>query len=207
VSPREWVIKAFGAHLRFILLLCCSFILSPVLAIDKVVLQLKWGHEFQFSGYYAALWQGYYAAEGLDVEIRPASTPDGRLLNPIQAITNGDAHFSIGAIDILLAKDRGQDLVILAPIFQRNPLGIFALPGTKMSNVRELAKLRIAAPAGNDTKAEILALFSVQGINPDAVKFVDVTPMSRHSWSDWLMPSPHMQSPPYSRRRKKSGSD
>jgi ABC-type nitrate/sulfonate/bicarbonate transport system substrate-binding protein len=45
-----------------------------------------------------------------------------------------------------------------------------------MSNVRELAKLRIAAPAGNDTKAEILALFSVQGINPDAVKFVDVTP-------------------------------
>ena len=31
---------------------------------EKVVLQLKWEHEFQFAGYYAALWEGFYAQEG-----------------------------------------------------------------------------------------------------------------------------------------------
>ncbi len=32
-------------------------------------LQLKWVHQFQFAGYYAAIEQGYYAEEGLDVEL------------------------------------------------------------------------------------------------------------------------------------------
>jgi NMT1/THI5 like len=32
--------------------------------------QLKWEHQFQFAGYYAALEQGFYRAAGLDVIIR-----------------------------------------------------------------------------------------------------------------------------------------
>ena len=38
-------------------------------AAEKVSLQLKWFHQFQFAGYYAAKAQGYYAEEGLEVEI------------------------------------------------------------------------------------------------------------------------------------------
>jgi ABC-type nitrate/sulfonate/bicarbonate transport system substrate-binding protein len=33
-------------------------------ALDKVRLQLKWYHQFQFAGYYAALQQGYYEEAG-----------------------------------------------------------------------------------------------------------------------------------------------
>ena len=166
----------FGASLRYFLTLFLILALSPVAAGEKVVLQLKWEHEFQFAGYYAALWQGYYSAEGLDVEIKPASTPEGKLLNPVEAVTSGRAHFAIGEMDILLAKDAGHDLVILAPIFQRNPVSIFALQSTQMGNVRELAKLRIAAPKDNDTRAQVKVLFRTQGIDPDAVAFVDVAP-------------------------------
>ena len=122
------------------------------------------------------MWQGYYSAEGLDVEIRSASTAQGPMLSPVEAITTGKAQFAIGAIDILLAKDKGHDLAILAPIFQRNPVSIFALPSTRMGSVLELAKLRIAAPKDNDTRAEVIALFRAQGINLDSVTFVEVTP-------------------------------
>ncbi|MEE8480221.1 MAG: ABC transporter substrate-binding protein, partial [Desulfobacterales bacterium] len=35
--------------------------------LDSVVLHLKWYHQFQFAGYYAAKEKGFYAQEGLDV--------------------------------------------------------------------------------------------------------------------------------------------
>jgi len=47
-------------------------------AADKVVLQLRWYHDFQFAGYCTALWQGYYAEAGLDVQIRDAFTKYGK---------------------------------------------------------------------------------------------------------------------------------
>lgn len=40
-------------------------------AADTVCLHLRWQHQFQFAGYYAALAQGYYQTAGLDVEIIP----------------------------------------------------------------------------------------------------------------------------------------
>ncbi|HAW79124.1 MAG TPA: hypothetical protein DCX27_05035, partial [Balneola sp.] len=36
---------------------------------ETVVLQLKWYHQFQFAGYYAANLKGFYAEEGLHVQI------------------------------------------------------------------------------------------------------------------------------------------
>src|SRR5437879_831641 len=42
---------------------------------DKVTLQLKWVTQAQFAGYYAALDQGFYKAENLDVTLRPGG-PD-----------------------------------------------------------------------------------------------------------------------------------
>ena len=43
---------------------------APDSALEKVVLQLRWDHQAQFAGYYAAVWQGFYADAGLDVKIR-----------------------------------------------------------------------------------------------------------------------------------------
>src|SRR5690242_6029908 len=42
---------------------------SPAQALEPVKLQLKWHHQFQFAGYYAALQQGFYRDAGLDVQI------------------------------------------------------------------------------------------------------------------------------------------
>ncbi len=73
-------------------------LLWPALAFaqpaEKVVLQLKWEHEFQFAGYYAALWQGYYAEEGLDVELRSAITPERQFLASDAQVRSGVARTS-----------------------------------------------------------------------------------------------------------------
>jgi|SRR6516225_2770272 len=42
----------------------------PTLALEQVLLQLKWKHQFQFAGYYAAVEKGFYRDNGLDVAVR-----------------------------------------------------------------------------------------------------------------------------------------
>ena len=47
------------------------FAVAPVSrAEETVVLQLKWYHQFQFAGYYAAVEKGFYRDNGLDVAVR-----------------------------------------------------------------------------------------------------------------------------------------
>src|SRR5947209_19504741 len=59
--------------------------------MDKVTVQLKWVAQAQFAGYYAALDQGFYKAEGLDVTIRPGG-PD---IAPEQVVASGQAEFGL----------------------------------------------------------------------------------------------------------------
>lgn len=143
---------------------------------DKVVLQLKWEHEFQFAGYYAALWQGYYEEAGLDVEIRPASVPGEGLRSPVRELVSGNADFAIGALDILVHRDRGEPLVVLAPIFQRSPHSIFSLSDTPLNGVDDLSRLTIATPKDDFTRAEVKALFNAHQIDSSRLHFVDDAP-------------------------------
>ena len=54
----------------------------------KVVLQLRWEHQFQFAGYYVAQWKGYYKNEGIEVDIRSAFR-DGTLIEGIEEVSQG----------------------------------------------------------------------------------------------------------------------
>ncbi len=153
--------------------LCLMLVSSSLVAADKVVLQLKWEHEFQFAGYYAAKWQGYYRDAGLEVEIRPAVKPDQSLVKPLDELQKGNAQFAIGALDILIGKDTGLEPIVLAPIFQRSPSAIFSLKKTDISSLKKLSRLRIAATISDATKIEIEALFRSRGYDLNKIKFVD----------------------------------
>src|SRR6185503_18871029 len=67
-------------------------------APDRVRLQLKWRHQFQFAGYYAAVAQGYYRDAGLEVALIEAEP--GK--NPVDAVFTGEAEFGVGNSDLLL---------------------------------------------------------------------------------------------------------
>jgi PAS domain S-box-containing protein len=88
---------------------------SPA-AAEKVSIQLKWQHQFQFAGYYAAQDQGYYRDAGLDVtliEARPGS-------DPLQNVMQGGAQYGVGNSTLLLARGIGQPVVVLASVFQHS---------------------------------------------------------------------------------------
>lgn len=141
---------------------------------DRVVLQLKWEHEFQFAGYYAALWQGFYAQEGLNVELRSAISPAGEFLAPDVQVRSGAADFGIGGIDAMVARGRGDDFVVLSTVFQRSPVAVFSLESQPMDSLLQLSQLRIAAVTDDFTRTQVLALFMEAGVDPNTVRFVDV---------------------------------
>ena len=147
---------------------CCH-----VCAADKVVLQLKWEHEFQFAGYYAALWQGYYEREGLEVEIRSLVTPEGKVVSPLREIISGRAQFAVGGTDILVHKGQGYDLTVVTPVFQRSPAALVSLHSTPLLSVEDAAQLRLAAVENDDTALEARAMFFMNGVDANRVHFVN----------------------------------
>ena len=116
-------------HTRYVLgviaLLCLMFfsrvgVADDVLPIEPVNLQLKWQHQFQFAGYYAAKAKGFYQQAGLDVTIIE-SQPG---IDPIHEVVAGRAQFGVGTSELLLNRYRGDPVVVLGVIFQHSPLSL-----------------------------------------------------------------------------------
>src|SRR5262245_66639924 len=63
-----------------------------------VRLQLKWRHQFQFAGFYAALEKGYYRDAGFAVTITPG-TPG---TDPVDTVLNGRADFGLRPSELVL---------------------------------------------------------------------------------------------------------
>ncbi len=83
-------------------------------ALTKVTLQLQWVPQAQFAGYYAALDQGFYKKEGLDVKIVPAGTDTV----PIQSVASGEADYAISWVPkVLGAIEKGTAVTDVAQIF------------------------------------------------------------------------------------------
>ena len=100
-----------------VLFLCLILIPAKSFALDKVRLQLKYLHQFQFAGYYAALEQGYYRQAGLDVEIIEGQKGD----EPLIDVISGKAQFGVGSSSLILEHSKGNPVVVLGVIFQHSP--------------------------------------------------------------------------------------
>jgi len=132
---------------------------------DHVVLQLKWSHQFQFAGYYAAAAQGYYRDAGLTVEIRPASPTT----DPVAEVLEGRADFGVGTSELVLRRSQGQPVVVLAAIYQHSPLVMLA---RRQPGVEDLQSLRNHPIMIEPLSAELYAYFRDEGVDPKTLHLV-----------------------------------
>jgi len=85
--------------------------------LTPVTLQLQWFAQAQFSGYYAALDQGYFEEEGLDVEI----VEGGVDIVPQTVLADQQADFAIAWVPKALASiEQGAGITDIGQIFQRS---------------------------------------------------------------------------------------
>lgn len=158
----------FLALLSFLLLLAAPF---RVQAADHtadfkdVTLQLKWTHQFQFAGYYAAIAKGYYRDVGLRVKLRAYEF--GKTAG--QAVVDGHADFGVGATDLLLMRAAGHPVVVLSNVFQHSPVALAVRADTNIENIHQLMRGKVMMDADS---AEILAYFHSEGIDSLQIKSI-----------------------------------
>ena len=128
-------------------------------------LQLKWRHQFQFAGFYAALEKGYYREAGFDVTIIPA-TPG---TDPVETVLKGGAEFGVASSELVVRYAKGDPVVVLATIFQHSPLTLFVRRDAGIDTVRDLAGHKVAlAP----WETEIFAYLQREQVPVDRLQLV-----------------------------------
>jgi NitT/TauT family transport system substrate-binding protein len=136
----------------------------------NITLQTKWAPQAQFAGYYAAVKQGFYAKEGLNVTLKNG----GPNIIPEQVVASGQAQFGLDWLPSLLsARDKGTALINIAQVFARSGMtqltwkdsGITTIAGLKGKNVGNWL-------GGN--QYELFAALTKNGIDPNNKKDITI---------------------------------
>ena len=110
----------------------------PASAVERVVLQLNWKHQFQFAGYYVAIDKGYFRDAGFDVSLRELNEGG----NPVDTVLRGEADFGVAASELALYRAQGKQVVALAAIVQHSPL-VLLVNRRKITSIDALNGSRI----------------------------------------------------------------
>jgi PAS domain S-box-containing protein len=138
----------------------------------RVSLQLKWMHQFQFAGYYAAQKQGYYKNAGLQVNIIPGDTRH----IAVNEVLTGAADFGVTDSQLLLEFAKGKPLVALGAIFQHSPYVILSLAQKNIKTPSDLIGKKIMSTEDQGW-IELKAIFLKEGINPNKISTIT------HTWN------------------------
>ncbi|HVQ90490.1 MAG TPA: ABC transporter substrate-binding protein [Mycobacteriales bacterium] len=90
---------------------------SPTAGLTKVKLQLQWFTQAQFAGYFAAVDQGYFRDQGLDVQILEGGVD----IVPQTVLAQGQADYAIAWVPKALAsREQGAGITDVGQVFQRS---------------------------------------------------------------------------------------
>jgi ABC-type nitrate/sulfonate/bicarbonate transport system substrate-binding protein len=150
-------------------------------AADKVVLQLHGPAQFEFAGYYAALWQGFYRDAGLTVEIKPSEIKPGagggeNPVDPVREVTEGRAQFGTGTTELIIRTAQGLPLLLLAPIFQQSGAALYYRADADFASPGALAKAKVGRlPASDILDIELTTALKAEGLDADKLRSVSLT--------------------------------
>lgn len=141
---------------------------------DKVTVQLSWFPSVEYAGFYAAIEEGYYADENLEVTL----VAGGPSVNALDQVENGSAQFGIGTGDsLIVAKSQQRDLLGLATIFRNNPLVIMSLANGPIQQPEDFAGKTIGVIApdlSTGWDVQTLSLLKTLNIDTDTINFVTI---------------------------------
>jgi len=133
--------------------------------LNSVRLQLKWLHQFQFAGFYAAKHQGFYRDAGLDVTILE-NEPER---DPTQVVLAGDAEFGVATSGLAIHRAEGKPVVVLGVVFQHSPYVVLARTGPDLRSVHELVGKRLLLEGGAE---ELISYLTMERVPLDSIDIV-----------------------------------
>ena len=162
-------------------LMLAAAVPQPGSAQDKPLTKITFSLDFiplgRHAPWYAAIAEGYYKDEGLDVSIIPGQGT----AQTIQALEAGTAQ--IGFTDVpslVLARANGAKVKMVAVNYEKAPYAIFSLnPGANVTEAKQLEGLTLGSGAGSFTPKVIAGFMTQHGLDPKKLTISNVAPPAR----------------------------
>ena len=160
---------------------------APSQAAEPIAYRLKWLINASTAGDVVALDQGFFAREGLDVDVK-AGGPER---DAIRELEMGYAEFGVASADqVIRALSKGASVVVLAQLFQINPLQwIYRADDISLSRIQDLTGRTVGITYGGNDETIMRALLAVGGIQEDQVQLAsvryDYTPFYQNKVQVW----------------------
>jgi NitT/TauT family transport system substrate-binding protein len=156
---------------RFLIAAAVAFAAFPAAAQQKLDFILNWVPGGDHAPYYYAKKLGWYAKEGIDLNLEPgkgsalATQKVGAGANPIGLADMGG---------VLVAKGKGADTVAVFNVYANSPQGLYWLKSSGIKSVKDLAGKKIGNPAGDGARTIWPALAKANGMDPNSVTWVNI---------------------------------
>ncbi|MCC3270632.1 ABC transporter substrate-binding protein [Arthrobacter gengyunqii] len=136
--------------------------------LTPVKLQLQWFSQAQFAGYYAALDQGFFEDEGLDVEI----VEGGADIVPQDVLASGDVDYAISWVPKVLGSiEQGANITNVAQIFERSATLQVAMADSGIDGPEDLAGKKVGS-WGYGNEWELFAGMQDAGVGPGDIELI-----------------------------------
>jgi NitT/TauT family transport system substrate-binding protein len=162
-------LPAIGMILMFILAGCAPEAEKP---LEEVNYRLKWLYNISVVGDLYALDSGLFTKHGLAVNVKPG----GPEKDAIKELELGHAQFGVASADqVIRAVSKGSPIVVIAQLFQINPLHwIFRPDKTPLKTPQDLRGLTIGITHGGNDETIMRALLAQNGIPESEVNLFSV---------------------------------
>lgn len=160
---------------------------GEALAKERVNYRLKWLINASTAGDVFALDQGFFSRQGLQVAVK-AGGPER---DAIRELELGYAQFGVASADqVIRALAKGAAVVVLAQLFQVNPLQwIYRADDFSLTQTQDLAGRAVGITYGGNDETIMRALLATAGMNEKQVRLAsvryDYTPFLRNQVPIW----------------------
>src|SRR3990172_10959040 len=148
---------------RFLIAAAAALAASPAAAEKKIDFMLNWVPGGDHAPYYYAKKQGWYAKEGIDLNLEPgkgsalAVQKVGAAANPIGLADMGN---------VLIGKGKGADTVGVFNVYANSPQGLYWKKSSGIKGIKDFCGKKIGNPAADGARPMFSALPHAHSILP-----------------------------------------
>ncbi|HUN67440.1 MAG TPA: ABC transporter substrate-binding protein, partial [Burkholderiales bacterium] len=163
---------------RILIAVSLALAATAAAAQQKLDFILNWVPGGDHAPYYYAKKLGWYAKEGIDLNLEPgkgsalATQKVGAGANPIGLADMGG---------VLVAKGKGADTVAVFNVYANSPQGMYWLKSSGIKGIKDFPGKKIGNPAGDGARVMWPALAKANGIDPKSVTWVNIDANSKLS--------------------------
>jgi NitT/TauT family transport system substrate-binding protein len=144
---------------------------APAAAQQRIDFALNWVPGGDHAPYYYAKKMGWYAKEGIDVNLEPGK---GSAL-AVQKVGAGQNPIGLADMgNVLLLRGKGADAVGVFNVYANSPQGLYWLKSSGIRGIKDFPGKKIGNPAADGARPMWPALAKANGIDPKSITWVNV---------------------------------